>query len=437
MVVRGGRIEAIGRAADAPDAGPRRFVLPGLIDLHTHAFPGTKDWFGRLELMHGVTSVRDAGADVSIFDYKRMVARGDRVAPRIFACGMPLDGSPPAFPPPFSGAVVDTPEQGRHRVRQLAAKGADHVKAFIHLTPPVLEAIRSEAAEQGLPVIGHVPRFSHIEDAGIADVQHLTGIPEGPTTAFALDGSFPAWLEACSRVDRERRARVHEACLEQGIAHTATLVLWKGLARCADPSLPRPATTGLVPDVFADVFWGTRRPPGPYIRALDERVLDGVRAAWPYMLESVAALREAGVRVLAGTDVVNPWIVPGQGLHEELALLVECGYTPEEALELATREAGSRLGLAGLGRLEPGAPADLMVLREDPTKDLRALETLERVVADGRSYDVAALRDEQAAFCERFSGALPRLVARVGRAAMTTIYSALPAPTPRFEGSAG
>lgn len=435
LTIRDGRIASIDSAGPEHVGAGRRFVLPGLVDLHTHAFPGTLDWFGRLELMHGVTSVRNTAADSSIFDYKAAVARGERVAPRIFAGGLPLDGKPAAFPPPFGGAVLDTPERARQSVRSLAARGADHLKTFINLTPPVLEAIRSEAAEHGLPVIGHVPRFSEIASAGIVDVQHLTGVPEGPTTAFAVDGSFPVWLEAWREVGPERLARVVEACLEQGIAHTATLVLWKGLARCADPSLDLPHTAGLMPDVFVDVFWNTRRPPGPYVKALDDRLLDAVLDAWPRMQEAVAAFREAGVCVLPGTDVVNPWIVPGQGLHEELQLLVGCGYTPEETLRLATREAGSRLGAQGLGKLSIGAPADLLVLREDPTRDLRALASLESVVVDGRHYDVAALRAEQAEFCERFSGVFPRLLAQLGRAAMTTLYSALPASEPHYEGS--
>lgn len=434
VVVRDGRIHSVEKASPNTN-GARRFVLPGLVDLHTHAFPGTMDWFGRLELMHGVTSVRNTGADVSIFGYKAAVARGERVAPRIFAGGMPLDGRPAAFPPPFSGTVLETPESGRRVVQSLAARGADHVKTFINLTPPVLSAVCSEAAELGIPVIGHVPRFSEIGTAGVADVQHLAGVPAVPTTAFAVDGSFPAWLEAWSDVPGDRLARVTEACLEKGIAHTATLVLWKGLARCADPTLERPDTVGLMPDAFTQVVWNTGRPPGPYVKACDERMLDGVLAAWPHMLECVAAFREAGVTVLPGTDVVNPWIVPGRGLHEELELLVSCGYTPEETLRLATREAGARLGVEGLGTIAAGAPADLLVLRDDPTRDLRALATLERVVADGRDYAVEALRDEQAAFCERFSGVLPRLLARLGGAALTALYSALPASEPRYDAS--
>ncbi len=431
--VRDGRITAIGpAAATRTPPGPPRFVLPGLVDLHTHAFPGMMDLFGRLELMHGVTSVRNTGADASIFDYKRAVARGERVAPRIFAGGLPLDGRPTAFPRPFSAPPLDTPEAGRRIVRWLAERGADHVKTFINLTPPVIDAIRREAAEHALPVIGHVPRFSRIESAGVVDVQHLTGIPEGPTTAFATDGSFGPWLEAWQRLGAERRARVEESCLEHDIAHTATLVLWKGLARCADPTLERPATRGLLPDVFAEVLWNTRRPAGPYVKALRPGVIESVREAWPRMLEATASLREAGVTVLAGTDVVNPWIVPGQGLHEELETLVACGYDTEEVLRLATSEAGARLGVPGLGRLEPGAPADLLVLREDPSRDLDALATLESVVANGRSYDVATLRDEQAAFCERFSGVFPRLLARLGAAAVTALFSALPAPTPEY-----
>jgi imidazolonepropionase-like amidohydrolase len=95
-----------------------------------------------------------------------------------------------------------------------------------------------------------------------------------------------------------------------------------------------------------------------------------------------------------GTDVLTSFVVPGARLHRELRLFVESGLTPEEALALATRGNGAflaRNGREGLGRLAPGAPADLVVFRDDPTRGLDALDRLQAVVADGRLYTRAQL----------------------------------------------
>ncbi len=102
-------------------------------------------------------------------------------------------------------------------------------------------------------------------------------------------------------------------------------------------------------------------------------------------------LHLAGVPILAGTDTGNPFVIPGASLHEELRLLVESGLTPEEAWMAATSAAGKALRQPGLGIVEPGAPADLLVFREDPTRDLAALGSLEAIVADGRLYTKVAL----------------------------------------------
>jgi adenine deaminase len=96
----------------------------------------------------------------------------------------------------------------------------------------------------------------------------------------------------------------------------------------------------------------------------------------------------------------------------------ESGLSAEEALAAATWVAGDSLGVEGLGRIEVGAPADLLVLREDPTRDLRALRTIEAVIADGRLYRIDELRAALAAqrrYLECPVVALPlRAVARAG-----------------------
>jgi adenine deaminase len=105
----------------------------------------------------------------------------------------------------------------------------------------------------------------------------------------------------------------------------------------------------------------------------------------------VRRLHAAGARVHAGSDAIMPHVVPGVSLHEELRELTAAGLDPEEAWAAATRVAGGSLREPMLGTLRPGAPADLLVFREDPTRDLGALETLEAVVVRGRLYPTAWL----------------------------------------------
>jgi imidazolonepropionase-like amidohydrolase len=114
------------------------------------------------------------------------------------------------------------------------------------------------------------------------------------------------------------------------------------------------------------------------------------------MQELVRRLHARGVRIYAGTDPIQPFVVPGASLHRELRLLIDSGLSIEEALAAATWVAGDSLGVSGLGKLEVGAPADLLVLREDPTRDLDALTTIEEVIAGGRVYSIESLRRELA-----------------------------------------
>ena len=130
------------------------------------------------------------------------------------------------------------------------------------------------------------------------------------------------------------------------------------------------------------------------------------------MKRTVRALRSQGVPVLVGTDAGNPFVVPGASLHQELRLLVDAGLTAEEAWEAATRRAGEVLGRRGLGTLRPGAPADLLIFREDPTRDLAALSTLEAVVAGGRLYPKPALDQALERQRAHFEAGVPRVISR-------------------------
>jgi predicted amidohydrolase len=96
------------------------------------------------------------------------------------------------------------------------------------------------------------------------------------------------------------------------------------------------------------------------------------------------------------------YVIPGESLHEEMREFLDCGFTLEEVWAAATRGNGAALPLADLGMLKPGAPADLLVFRDDPTTDLSKLDSLEAVVANGRLYTREDLDGAIARFRERF-----------------------------------
>ena len=115
----------------------------------------------------------------------------------------------------------------------------------------------------------------------------------------------------------------------------------------------------------------------------------------------VGDMHRAGVGLLAGTDSspLNP-VLPGWGLHQELALLVECGLTPLEALQTATRNPALYFGTQkDMGTIEEGKFADLVLLDADPLEDIHNTQAIAAVVLKGRLFS----RQDLDAMLERVS----------------------------------
>jgi cytosine/adenosine deaminase-related metal-dependent hydrolase len=272
--------------------------------------------------------------------------------------------------------VVRSADDAATAVARIAEAGFDCVKVYDGLSPEALEAVRVAARRRGLPVIGHVPRATRFETAQLDDVQHLTGIagyPDGPPWPH----NAALWAE----VDAARRAELVEAARKHGMAVTPTLVALDRMSRLDDiAALRAEPDAALLPRFYRDVVWSPLEGVGAEVHA-------AMRAALPAEAQLVAALHEAGVPVHLGSDTLVAFIVPGAGLHREMRLFRDAvGLEPETIWALATRGNADALDVPELGRLVAGAPADLLVFREDPTADLGALSTLEAVVADGRLY---------------------------------------------------
>ncbi|MEM9175963.1 MAG: amidohydrolase family protein, partial [Myxococcota bacterium] len=381
-----------------------------------------------LFLRHGVTGIRiaaDAGGGASL-ETRAAVERGDFAGPRIASCGPFIDGPGAKF---ASAEVVTTREEARAAVARAAAAGYDCVKAYNELDAETLGGVRDEAAKQGLPVIGHVPYRLTLEEARLDDVQHMFGFhPRVDADSFrSIDG----WFE----VGDERVDEVIAFLTREGAAMTTSLVAGRRIARSRQSALdPDDPMRRWLPPWYADAIW---RIPGGINpgNLLSEERLATLDRTIAHQSRIVPRLYRAGVDLRAGTDCFAPPVVPGASLQQELAIFVEGGLTPEEALAIATRGSARALPVPGLGRLEPGAPADLLIFAKDPTVDLAHLDSLLAVVKAGRIYPRDVLDRQEARYRAHFDGFLQRrVVTPLLRAALGAVIAAT--FTPDAEGMA-
>jgi hypothetical protein len=431
VVVSGNRIAAVGptREVAVPEGaevveGAGRYLIPGLWDMHVHSVANVavdrsqksiaaQDWHFPLFLAHGVTGVRnmnDGTADVSLEltkSVRRRLAEGKlRGPPRFFSAGPSLDGDPPLGSNPV---VVRTAADARAAVAQLASNGADLVKVYENLSREAYFAIMHEARRRRIPVDGHVPfRMTpeEVANAGQRTVEHPEALAAGCSTVAETerkrfagvladyddlpDGEKFLAMFRHVRVLYDSRvpsvcASAIDALRRNRVAVTVDLVAYHGVVH-AKEIVSDPVRMRLVP---------------PEIRRNWEDLLESgtmqefqsiLRPIIPLELENVRLLSEAGIMLLAATDVGVPFQVPGISLHVELERLIEAGLTPLDALQSATVSPAHVLKLAdSLGTIEPGKLADLVLLEANPLQDIRNTRKILTVISDGRLHRRADL----------------------------------------------
>jgi imidazolonepropionase-like amidohydrolase len=304
---------------------------------------------------------------------------------------------------------VRTAAKARAVVVQLASNGADLVKVYENLSRDAYFAIMHEARRRGIPVDGHVPfRVTPEEaaDAGQRTAEHPEALAPGCSTAaeaerkrFAsvladYDGlseseKFLAMFRHTRALydsrDSAACASAIEAYRRNGVAVTADLVAFHHVVH-AEQVLADAARMRLVPREIR------RNWENQFNSEAIREFQSVLQPIVPLELENVRLLNEAGVLLLAGTDVGVPLQIPGISLHVELERLVEAGLTPLEALQAATLNPARVLGLSdSLGTIEPGKLADLVLLDANPLEDISNTRRIRAVLADGRFFRRADL----------------------------------------------
>ena len=343
-------------------------LLPGLIDCHTHL----SDWMLPGFLAAGVTAVRDTGNDPAWILQRRERTRSDPMAgPDILCCGPLLDGAS-AFWPHIGRSHTDATAI-RRSIDEMAERGVDAVKLYVHLTTEQIGAAATQADHRGLPLLAHLGPSVDLAtavSAGVREVQHLTGC------VHHVEG----W-----RTNVDQVADSAASLAAAGVVQCPTLVVWDRLCRLNDAAFRHDRRDRWVhPDIAA--VW--ERFPHRTGEVADR--LDRQRSV-NTMKRVLGALAGAGCTVVAGSDAPFPHLVPGFSLHDELSLLVDAGLEPAAALASATSVAADQLGLDDAGRITPGSVADMVAVGGDPLDDICVLSDVRLVLRRGRIVDFDAL----------------------------------------------
>ncbi|HET9064219.1 MAG TPA: amidohydrolase family protein [Gemmatimonadales bacterium] len=389
ILIRDGRVVAVGSRDALPvprgaaiESLTGRWVIPGLIDVHTHLQP----WGLRASLTWGVTAVRDLHSGALLSDTLAAVA-ARMPSPRLFRAVAMLDADPPTYP---DARVIRDSASIAQALDANTRGGASWVKTYTHVNPDLLVEIVRQARARRLPVAAHLGLTDAVTAAraGVASIEHLSGIPESIDTTGRLmaahaEGFFAGWTafeEAWLWADTTSLAHVAATLALTGVTLVPTLGLHDTFARLDDSSVYHRPGLASVPD-SARTNWNV---PGMIARAgwtaSDFADFRGARRRQDWFVARFAAL---GGRVVTGTDASNQLLMPGAGVHLEMELLVHAGLTPLDALRAATIRGAELLRADTLGALRPGALADLVVLTADPLGDIRNTRQIDRVMLGG------------------------------------------------------
>ena len=376
-----------------------KYLIPGLWDVHVHRTEYESTY--PIYLANRVTGVRDMAGPIAADKFRADLAAKNIDSPRLLLASPIIDGYPPRFPDQIA---VKNAEEARKVVVEQKRAGAVFIKVYDRLSRESYFAIIDEARRQRILVVGHVPFAVSAWEASAAgqkSIEHLHAVPlacssreaELRAKLVASPNSWKLWnaiyMEAYDSYDDSKCRRLVAEFRRNGTWLVPTLVVYRSAAFSNDPQFRN--------DDRLRYFGG-------YIRNSLERHFVAERAnfdAADFAIERellnrrkwlVGKLFRAGMPMLAGTDTPNPFVFPGFGLHDELALMVESGVTALGALQAATLNPALFLDAADkYGSVSPGKVADLVLLDADPLADIHNTTKIREVFLGGKEFDRATL----------------------------------------------
>ncbi len=362
VLIEHGRISEIAKSpkpdwpsVERPDVAGL-YLSPALYDAHAHIYD-ERDL--RMYALGGIQVVRNM--DGWPWHIRLREANGDPQHPRARLLTV---GSQ------FQQPEISTASDAKIRIRNEREAGYDWIKLYDDLPMPALEGI---ASQHDLLVTGHTPSGISVPD--ILDLGVFDDIAHAEELSHAWGGDYPdgdAGLDALAR-DMKK----------SGTALTTTIVNNQMIAEQAasfEENIARPEVGDAPP--LLQAFW--RSTINPWNASHDAGTVSGLEQQVQTLKRLVFGLAQRGVVLLAGTDAPNPTTVPARSLHQELAILVESGLTPAQALRSATTDAADHLEPGHRGaRIEVGATANFILTRHNPLEEIGTLARYEALVING------------------------------------------------------
>jgi imidazolonepropionase-like amidohydrolase len=418
VVIEDGKISAIQKGVDVAAAAGATVldlrgytVMPGIVGMHNHLFyvarPNLKSqWKSdapllvpqmtfsapRLYLAGGVTTMRTTGSVETYADLnlKRDIDAGKLPGPHLDVTGPYLEGAESYF---IQMPHLTSPDDARQLVEYWADRGVTSFKAYMNITRAELKAAIDSAHKRGIKVTGHLCSVTYKEAAelGIDDLEHgffvNTQLDPGKKLDVCSDSAGDYTLEHMEAESAEAKDLI-DTLVKHHVAITSTLPVFESLVG-GRPPVRQQALDAMSSDARESFFLLRQRPASLPAPKTDWGLL------WKHDLALERAFAAAGGLLIAGPDPTGIGdVLPGFGDQREIELLVEAGFSPVEAIKIATLNGAVYLGKEKqIGSLAPGKNADLVVIKRDPSKQISDVENVEIVFKDGVGYDSQKLLD--------------------------------------------
>lgn len=348
--------------------GQGKFIMAGFWNMHTHIcwHPDLDEDLFPVLFSYGITGVRDMGGDLGVLnEFKKGLKNHLHRGPIIYGPGPLIDGEKPIHPE-FSVALTD--ENCRKVLDSLRKGGADFLKVYSLLPKELVKRVADYSKEMNIPFAGHVSEYMTAYESaklGMKSFEHLNRIEDIADDQEELD-----------RFVREVRSNESWVC--------PTLVIYKrkvDVTQGMDISHPLDS----VIDKYLRGEWTAFRE-RRVESGSDPGMLITMRGNYEKQKELVRKLREENLQLLIGSDFGGmPYIYPGYGLHEEMALWQDIGFETYDILRKVSYDPARFFNItAEHGSVEKGKIADLVILNTNPVIDIRNAKDIHAVIRSGK-----------------------------------------------------